>query len=37
MIQQTTSGYISKEKEIIILKKYLYSRYCSIIKSSQDT
>ena len=25
MIQQPTSGYISKEKEIIILKKYLYS------------
>ena len=25
MIQQTTSGYISKGKEIIILKKYLYS------------
>ena len=25
MTQQTTSGYISKGKEIIILKKYLYS------------
>ena len=33
----STSGYVSKENEIIIFKTYWHSHiYCSIIHSSQD-